>query len=80
MLEICTFYFAVGGWPRGMKLGIVNEELGPGETCKEMAEALGPAYGGTPNRTAEGLNYCFLRGLSCKFLDTLDDAVADKVN
>jgi len=79
MLEICAFFFAVGGWPRGMQLGVVNEELGDTSSCHELITSLGPDYGGRPNMTDDGLTYCSLSGLSCKFLELLDDSIANKV-
>lgn len=79
MLELCTFYFSVGGMPDGLKLGIVNEELGNFSSCTEYIEYLGEEYGGKSVLADDGLPYCLMQGLSCKFLESFNDTVAIKV-
>lgn len=79
MLEICSFYLSVGGMPQGLKVGIVNDELGNFSTCEELKEYLGEFYGGKNTSTEEGLSYCLMNGLSCKFLEIFDDSIAAKV-
>lgn len=80
MLELCSFYLAVGGQPRGLKLGVVNEELGNFSSCDEMKTSLGSHYGGQKTELSDGLGYCVLEGLSCKFLDKIQDDLVIKVS
>lgn len=80
MLELCSFYLAVGGQPQGLKLGVVNEELGNFTTCKELKNSLGRRYGGEQIYKEEGNAYCILEGLSCKYLDMINDDMVVKVS
>lgn len=65
--------------PEGLKLGIVNEELGNFSSCDEYIAFLGEEYGGRNALADDGLPYCLLQGLSCKFLENVNDTVAIKV-
>ncbi|KAK6632858.1 hypothetical protein RUM43_012597 [Polyplax serrata] len=78
MLELCSFYLAVGGQPQGLKLGVVNEELGNFTTCKELKNSLGSRYGGEQIYKEEGNAYCIIEGLSCKYLDMINDDMVIK--
>lgn len=80
MLELCSFYLAVGGKPQGLKLGVVNEELGNFSTCEDLKTSLGDLYGGKKFDVDEDYSYCMLRGLSCKFLEKVTDDMVLQVS
>lgn len=65
--------------PEGLKLGIVNEELGNFSTCEDYKTFLGEEYGGRNVQADDGLPYCLMQGLSCKFLEAVNDSVGIKV-
>lgn len=71
ILQIASFYLAIGGNPENLKMGIVNEEV-PNwmETCYNSSLktfTVGP----------EG--ECSWSHLSCRFIKTLDPKIINKV-
>jgi hypothetical protein len=80
MLEICAFFFSVGGMPDGLKLGVVNGELENFSNCEEYTSYYSDKIGGRPSMNDVGLHSCQFFGLACKFLNGINDSMVDKVN
>ena len=80
MLELCSFYLAVGGHPKGLKLGVVNEELGNFTSCDDLINSLGNEYGSQNIIKEDGISHCKMEGLSCKFLNKIKDEMIIKVS
>lgn len=68
--QVVCFYAALGGDPKGLKLGIVSDELNSYEDC--FNDSLITAF-------AHDIE-CDLHKISCRFITELHDDVAIKVS
>ncbi|XP_069695763.1 ABC transporter G family member 20-like [Periplaneta americana] len=66
VLELLAFFFAIGGEPQGIKLAVVNDELGNVTNCKEYSSH----YPTKPILHED--QSCDYYGLSCNYLDRLN--------
>lgn len=69
IFQLVCFYVAVGGNPKGLRLGVVNEEVGNYREC----------YNDSLVTTFVHDSTCDIHKVSCRFLDQLNDSVAIKV-
>lgn len=70
MIQILCIYAALGGDPKGLKIGVVNEELLDYKDCANQS------YVTAFPQNAE----CYLHKVSCRYLDHLNDSVVIKVH
>ncbi|XP_067007498.2 ABC transporter G family member 23 [Anabrus simplex] len=71
-LQIALFFLAIGGHPQGLRLAVVNHELGNYSDC---AQFLKYEDSGVVLYDEEE---CHLAGMSCKFLARINDSIAVK--
>jgi hypothetical protein len=69
ILQIVFFYMAIGGYPIGLKFGVINEEVAQYEDCFNTSLITTIAHDDT----------CDLNKVSCRFLHELNDSIAVKV-
>jgi len=69
ILQIVFFYLAIGGNPNGLKLGIVSGEIDNLQECTNTSLITTFVHDYT----------CDLHKISCRFLNEIDDSVAEKV-
>jgi hypothetical protein len=69
IIQILCIYGALGGDPKGLKIGIVNDELSNYKDC------INQSYVTAFPQNAE----CHMNKISCRFLHHLNDSVAIKV-
>jgi len=69
ILQIVFFYLAIGGNPIGLKLGIVSGEIDNLQECTNTSLITTFVHDYT----------CDLHKISCRFLNEIDDSVAEKV-
>ncbi|KAK7792604.1 hypothetical protein R5R35_005320 [Gryllus longicercus] len=67
ILQMSLYFGAVGGDPEGLRLAIVNEEFPNTTNCSEFYKIQQ-----FPD------NICGLNGISCRFLDKINDSIAIK--
>lgn len=68
LLQVLFFYLAIGGYPIGLKLGVVNEEASFSD-CHNSSLITTFVHDGT----------CDYNKVSCRFLNEINDSVAIKV-
>jgi len=69
LLQLLFLYYAIGGNPIGLKLGIVNNEVTNYRDCSNDSFIATIAHEET----------CDLNKISCNFLESIDDSLAAKV-
>lgn len=70
ILQIVFFYLAIGGYPIGLKIGIVDDEMMNYEDC--FNSSLITAF-------VDKDDSCTLQHVSCRFLNQFNDSIAIKV-
>jgi len=68
LLEIILFFLAIGGDPQGLKLAVVNEELGNFTTCTQYS-----LFSSITPLLHKNLT-CDFRGLSCNYLNRINES------
>lgn len=71
ILEVLVFFLAIGGDPKGLRVAVVDEELGNFIDCKEYSLF---------NPTEPILHRdetCDYRGLSCNYLNRINETKVD---
>lgn len=69
ILQLTCFYLAIGGNPRNLNIGIVNQEVMNFEDCANHTMITAMPHDDT----------CDLFKISCRFIDELGDELAKKV-
>jgi hypothetical protein len=68
ILEIVVFFLAIGGDPKGLKLAVVDEELGNFKNCMEYS-----LYNPTEPIISAN-DTCDYHGLSCNYLNRINES------
>lgn len=68
LLQVLFFYMAIGGYPIGLKLGVVNDEISFTD-CQNSSLITTFVHDDT----------CDLHKISCRFLNEINDSIAIKV-
>ena len=66
---VCFFYLAIGGNPKGLKIGIVDNEISSYQDCTDSSLITTFVHDGV----------CNLHKVSCRFLNSFDDSLAEKI-
>jgi len=68
LLEIILFFLAIGGDPQGLKLAVVDEELGNFTTCTQYS-----LFNSITPLLHTDIT-CDYRGLSCNYLNRINES------
>ncbi|XP_015604185.1 ABC transporter G family member 23 [Cephus cinctus] len=68
MIQVCVFFYSIGGDPRGLQIGVVNEEAGNCDFGNNVGQVV---Y--MPNNFT-----CDFIDLSCRFIREFNDSIAEK--
>lgn len=69
LVGIIGLHYSIGGDPKGLTLGIVDEEIRSYQDCKNMSL----------QTFVKDNHDCHLHKISCRFIREIDDDVAVKV-